>query len=585
MIYVAKRDFRYKRKEKRKMKLKKTTASLLTMTLLFTFVSAYLPQIATAQPIEVIWLTHWTEPAEITYWDTVIDQYEYETGYTVDIMMDRVEFDALYQTIMMRHAAGEDPDIMHQHAMWIPTFATWRVPPSTSIIAVPDNATVQENVRANWTAAAVAGSTYKSIVWGYPSEFNSWALVYNRYLFTQRIAELTLEGKTENATLLTNVLAKLDDLTPPLSPLSYTELTDAASLLTKWEWDATLGSYVITQTGFTPFVEGMYEEQRFQFLSMLFSNGGQYLNLVTRQALFDSTAGYQVMQLYRNLGYVIDTNTTAPGLQTVYDPLNLPGYWYEAWADETLAMIILPTWMTGVRGGMGERFSHLGIAPIPVGPSGSASKSMTYNWVNTVSQRAVDKGDGTAEAAWDFLEWINTPKDAGYITALGRPIGDQVSIMGDYLIYDSILPTRISDVDNGEVSPGVLLTDDFWFSNFSKFAKPPYGVGEVSLLGGQEVQYEVGQMFEGITILNAPVGTTVDIAAANIENILPIPGDITLNYDVAIADAVILIIDWDARPWDPVTIPPTPPWTRGRSDIDDDTIVDIDDAVILGTNY
>lgn len=535
---------------------------MLTIALLSMCALSHFPLTAIASPTTLVWLTHWTEPEEVAYWDAVLAAYKAETG--VEVRRDAVEFEALYETIMLRHAAGEDPDIIHQHAMWLPTFANWQ----THIISVPPSVD-QANVRAYWTPSTTSGSTYKSIVWGYPSEFNSWALVYNRALINARIGELSDPDKTT----LQNVLNKLEADTP----LSYTELTNSAKLLTKW--NTTVSPYVATQTGFVPFIEGMPEEQRYQFMSLLWSNGGEYVDLTVPEALFDSTNGYQVMQLYHNLGFVEDTDP-APGIQPVYDPLNIPDYWYSAWQQETIGMMILPTWMTYVRGAMGDNFGHLGISPIPIGPSGTTSKSVTYNWLNTVTQRAEDEGRATE--AWNFLRWLNEPKPAGYIAALGRPIGDQVSMMGDFLIYDSIVPSRTTDLTNGEVEPGVLLASDFWFSEFIKFGSPPYGRADKPFLKSEEAQYQMGLMFEKVTLLGEDPTTAVNDAAAAIEPpppvILPMAGDINIDGPVNVGDAVPYILDFWATPTDPN-------WNRGRSDIDDSGQVKLADGGLIVKNW
>jgi len=562
------------------MTLRKTTASILAITLLSTFALAYFPLTATAQVTKLVWLTHWTEPGEVAYWDAVIAKYQ-ELHPDIIIQRDQVEFEALYQTIMMRHAAGEDPDIIHQHAMWIPTFANWR----TNILSVPPTAPIdiQQFVKDNWTPATVNGSTYKDIVWGTPTEFNSWALVYNKVVIQNRINELTGDDRT----FLQGVYDKLEADDPLSWDLTETsELVRAAKLLTKWEAGR------ITQTGFCPFVEGMPEEQRFQFLSMLYSNGGEYVDLSVPEALFDSTSGYQIMQLYHDLGYVIDTNTTQAGLQTVYNPMNIPDYWWQAWVDETIGLIILPTWMTYVRDAMGDKFSHLGIAPIPIGPSGTESRSMTYNWVNTVTQRAAN--EGRAQAAWNFLYWLNTPKDKESINVAGpkpglRPIGDQVSYMGDYLIYDSIVPSRTDDLNNGLVEPGVPLKGpgaDFWFDQFIMFGEN-YGKGDLSFLKGEQAQYQIGLMFEGVTTVAKNPTTAVDEAAHAIgdlaspnPDILTMAGDVTLNGIVREDDAVWVMLDWGATPT-------SPKWNRGRSEILEDTppAVNAGDATILAKNF
>lgn len=563
------------------MKLKKAIAFLLTMTLLFTFASTYLALTATAQ-IDlgtITWLTHWTEPEEVWYWANVTEAYEEEMlgkGYKIDIDRHQVEFDILYETIMIRHAAGEEEDIIHMHAMWIPSLANWK----TEIIAIPPP-DVQADVDANWADVTAEGSTFKSYIWGYPSEFNSWALVFNHKLFNDTIAELTDPDKT----FLTNVRDKLMDD----QPLSYTELTNAAKLLTKW--DTSVSPPVITQTGFCPFIEGMPEEQRYQFQSLLWSNGGEYLDLEAPETLFNDQSGYEVMQLYYDLGYE-DIDPVADGVQSVYDPLNTPDYWWAAWADETLAMMILPTWMTYVRDAMYGYFDHLGIGPIPIGPSGTKSVSATYNWFNAVTQRAED--EGRADAAWNFLRWLNEPRSSGSVLLPGAPAigpvpkGDGCSIMGDFLIYDSIVPSRESDLANGRLTvddpplnQGGLIVDDFWFADFMKFGSPPYGRSDKAFLKSEEAQYEIGLMFEKVTLdgLHNPPVATVDDAAAKINEILPMAGDVNLDGPVDLYDAILLIDDWWVTPADPDT------WHRGRSDIYEDYFVDIADAIILIINF
>jgi len=539
--------------------LKKATACLLIVMLVFTFAPAYLPQTVTAPIMTLTWLTHWTEPSEVKYWGPVLAKYLAETGVEID--RQTVEFDALYETIMIRHAGNEDPDLIHIHTMWIPELANWKA----NILSVPPDP-VQADVGENWTEATADASTWKGFTWGYPTEFNSWALVYNEMLFNNTIAGLEDPDKT----FLTNVRNKLNND----ENITYTELTNAAILLTKGTPPA------ITQTGFAPFIEGMPEEQRFQFLSLLWSNGGEYVDLTVPEATFDGTEGYEVMQLYHDLGFV----------HQVYDPMNMPDYWWGAWSGETVAMMILPTWMSYVRDAMGDNFTHLEIAPIPVGPSGSNSKSVTFSWSNVVTKRAENLGRD--DEAWDFLEWLNTPRPQGYIDDTGGggvgliPRANDTSIMGDFLAYDSIVPSRITDRENARTwdkdNPGCVgdsIAEDFWFAEFMKFGSPPYGRSDKTFLNAEEAQYEIGLMFETITLTNVTsVQARVNLAADNIDAILPMAGDVNMDGPVDIYDAVLMVRDIDA-------VPGAPNWNIGRCDINDNGVVGLADVILLSTNY
>lgn len=302
------------------------------------------------------------------------------------------------------------------------------------------------------------------------------------------------------------------------------------------------------------------------------------------RVLFNGIEGTQVMELYHELGYHLKT----------YDPNNMPDYWWQAWVDETIGMMILPTWMTYVRDAMPGTFDHLAIAPIPKGPTaGAESRSATYNWINVVSQRAKDQG--RADAAWHFLRWINAERPQYDIPLPGAPTigsvpkGDGVTIMGDYLIRDSIVPSKINDQSNGRLTvddgtghgtAGPLISEDFWFKGFMDMGKPPYGQSDEPFLTTKEVQYEIGQMFEKVTILAAEPTTAVQDAANKVQLLLPMPGDVNIDGNVDIYDAVHMIKDIDAT-W----LSPPEVWIRGRSDVNDDLVVDGADTTTLSTNY
>jgi len=513
--------------------------------------------------VSLVWLTPWMDLTEREYWDKVIARYK-ETG--IEIQRQSVwSSDALYEEIRWRHMFGNDPDIISMPAMWLPEFANWKTP----ILAEPPS-WVQAYVKSNWIQAAIDSVTWKSFVWGYPSEYGSWALVYNRKLFNDKINSLP-SGHADRV-FLEGVLAKLEADTPLRWDLTATsEFTKAAILLTIWSVDE------VTQTGFCPMITYGSEEEHYQFLSLLWSNGGEYLNLTTPEPLFNSTKGVEVMQLYYNLGFVYGT----------YNPLDLPDYEWSAWEDETIAMIIFPTWMRYIRDAMEENFNNLGVAPIPIGPSGSTPVSAVYNWLTGVSQKA--KNEGRADAAWSFLTWLTTPLPAESIDLgvpeIGKiPKGNNVSIMGDFLIYDNRLPSRTSDQQNGQLSvggaPGPLIKDDFWFKGFMDIGAK-YGKLDKPFLTSYKAQCEIGTMFEKVVTVGIDAATAMRDAAAEIAAILPIAGDVNINGIVDIYDAVILISDWFATPTGPYWYK----WNRGRSDCNDNNYAGLDDALVIVDNY
>jgi len=520
------------RKEKRKMKLKIMKVLVMTTALLLTL--SCMPYRSTHASTTLIWLTHWTEVSEVEYWqgeNNPLAEYEALTG--VHVEMQTVEFENFYTEIMLRHTAGNDPDILHINAMWVPEFVK-----VANLLAEPPQS-IRDDVKANWTAPTVTGSTYLYKTWGYPTEYNSWALVYNKKLLEEA-------GYTE-------------------PPKTWDELKTIANATTKWE------EGVLTQTGFSPFVEGMPEEQRWQFMSLLWSNGGEYLDLGTPAVRFNNTQGVEVMQLLYDLKTIYKT----------FDPVNFGeggAYWWDGWVNENIAMMVLPTWMSYLREAMNWTspedqgyFTDIGIAPIPVGPHGTKSQSVVYNWINVVTKKS--ETDGRATEAWKFLQWLNSPRPS-----LGRgnlPAGEVVSRMGDYLIMDSIIPSRTSD----QALP--FLTEDLWFKGFIEMGKAPQGRADRYFTTTEKVQYEIGVMFENVITLGNDPASEVAAAASRIAPLLPkgeaLLGD--LNYDGKVS-----ILDISTAAFAYGTSPPHPRWDA-RADTNGDNKINIQDISRIAKNF
>lgn len=543
---VAKRSFR-KKKERRetKTKLSHETIPLLLLLLLVTLTLARMPIPASAQATEIEMLTFFAEPSERQYWDQVIPKFQTETGITVK--HTAVEFDSLFDEIMRLHLLGQDPDIISVHGMWLPRFASYKDPILTE--AVPS--AVRADVEANYLPAAVAGATYRGIIYGYPTEVDSHALVYNK----TRI---------------------------PVPPATWEELKTMAKANTQRD-----GTGAIYVTGFMPYINGN-EEKRYEFMNLLWSNNGEFLDLSGElgewgvpKALFNSTQGVEVLQLFDDLN-----DNKHPG-QGTYDPDILPDIYWQGWVDGRITMATIPTWFNYIRDALGpDFFTELGVAPIPIGPSMVAaggtypedSVCVTFNHMFGVTQRA--ENEGRAEAAWTFLQWINTPRPAGYIptSAVGPiPRGSGCSILGDYFIFDGILPSRNGDRLNGLTKEGAHLADDFWFKGFIDMMEL-YGRPDKPFIKSQEVQDKVGIMFERVASYGEDPRTVADETAAEVNPILPAPGDANMDGTVNVYDGMLVTFDLDARPGDAN-------WNRGRADVVEDNWISGKDGGLIVYNF
>lgn len=554
--------------------------SLLMLLLLSTLTLAYLPITAIANPTEIEVLSIYTEPEERAYWAEVLKKFASLPAYAdITIKWTPIEMDDVFDAVMRRHTVTmDDPDIFLMHAMWLPKFVDYRDP----IVTNKTPTDVTYDVQHNFIPATVAGSSYQGIVYGYPTEFNSWAVVFNHRIFNDTIAGKSgMNPAGKNSQTLIDVRAKLRG-EPPYTgpqPISYAELTAAARLLTTR--DTTQAGSPINLTGFVPGTMGFgNEEKRFEFMSLLWSNNGEFLDLSGDpalgqrpwgypEALFNSTQGVEALDLFYNLNEKV---VGAGSPLASYNPDIDIGVGWTGWAEEKIAMVIAPTWLTYVRSAMGTRFqTNLGIAPIPYGLGGSASttKSVIYNWMAAVSQKA--ETEGRADEAWRFLQWLHEGRTAGYISA-PAPIGNipkttGVSIMGDWLITDSTLPSRLGD----QVDPRLT---DFWFKGFMRQANL-YGRSDKPFMKSEEVQDRVGVMFERVagSYSENPrdVGATMGVAnetARDVNALLPAPGDINMDGVVGVSDAIIVIRDWNAKP------PPDATgnrWYRGRANVIDAT--------------
>lgn len=339
--------------------------------------------------VTVTFLTHWA-PETVDLLDAAGTAYsEAHPNVTVDIQA--VPFGDLLTTVRSQAGSDSAPTIAGIYDLWLPELVRDGI-----VAPAPD--TVAADVSENWPQGPATAASQDGVIYGVPNEIDLYALNYNTRLFE----EAGIDGP----------------------PSTWDELVADAEALTVRDGDR------ITQQGFG-LINSWAAGAVHPFASLLASNGGTLIGEDGMPAL-DTPQALETFELYENL--VSGVDVTDPTMGTA--DANTNGPFVENFVAGNTAMIIMANWWEStIRTGMGdEAFADIATAPIPVGPSGESSSSISYSWMTVVSASA---SDAEQAAAWDFLTWLNGP-DSGEGGA---------SAMGAILMSMGILPTRNSDVE------------------------------------------------------------------------------------------------------------------------------------------
>jgi multiple sugar transport system substrate-binding protein len=208
------------------------------------------------------------------------------------------------------------------------------------------------------------------------------------------------------------------------------------------------------------------------FASLLVSNGGDLV--VDGKPALDSKVAGETFALYEDM---VKQGYTDPSMGTA--DANTTGPFLDNFVSGKTGMIIMANWWeSALKAGMGDKFSNIATAPIPVGPSGDKARSISYSWMTVVNAGA---SEAEQKAAWDFLAWLNG-KDSGQNGA---------SAMSDILMSMGILPSRSSDVGAHQAKLG----GDFLKGYVEVLADAkPFPV----VLGGQEFSESLQQVIESL---------------------------------------------------------------------------------------
>ncbi|WP_022883533.1 extracellular solute-binding protein [Glaciibacter superstes] len=344
----------------------------------------------------VTFLTHWG-PDQVTMLEDAAAAFTKENpDVTVDVQA--VPFGNLLSTLRTQGASADGPTITGIYDLWLPELVR-----DGLADAAPDD--VATEVTDNWPSSLVDAASSEGTVYGVPNEVDLYQLNYNTALF----AEAGIDGP----------------------PATWDELLDDAAKLTKSEGGTT------TQQGIG-FITGWGSGAVHPFLSLLASNGGTFLNEDGTASALGDDAALETAELYQKL---VDDKLTDPSKSTAN--ANTTGPYLDNFAGGKTAMIIMANWWeSAIKDAMGDDYKNVATAPIPVGPNGTESSSISYSWMTTVNAKA---DDDKRDAAWKFLSWLNGP-DSGEAGS---------SAMADILLSMGILPSRNSDI---EVNAAALET-------------------------------------------------------------------------------------------------------------------------------
>lgn len=355
----------------------------------FLALAFVLGSFASAQnEVNLTYLTHWP-PEQVAMLEEAIASYV-ELEPNVNINVHAVPFGNLLSTLRTQAASPSGPTITSIYELWLPELVRDEV-------AAPAPEPYAQDVRENWTEGTISSASVEETVYGYPNEVNLYALNYNKRLFE----EAGLSGPPE----------------------TWEELIDYAKRLTKRDESGN-----IIQQGFG-LINSWPAGVVHPWLSLVYSNGGQLLASGEPQLTSDATMA--VTELYHQL--IFEDQVTDPAMGTAN--ASTTGPYLQNFANGRTAMIIMANWWeSALKSSMGEDFQNVATAPIPVGPNGSGSHAVSYAWLTTVNGQA---GEAQQAAAWEFLQWLNSPESSE----------NGSSAMGNILMSMGIMPSRTSDIE------------------------------------------------------------------------------------------------------------------------------------------
>ncbi|GII82518.1 bicyclomycin resistance protein [Sphaerisporangium siamense] len=400
----------------------------------------------------ISFLTHWG-PEQVTALKAAATAFQKKNpGITVTVRA--VPFANLLTTLRTQGASPNGPTMAGIYDLWLPELVR-------DGLAAPAPADAAKDLTGAWPANLVEGVTKQGQPRGYPNEVDLYALNYNKKLFAE--AGIAAPPKT------------------------WDELASAAAKLTKREGGK------VTRQGFgviTSWAAGVVHP----WLSLVNSNGGALVDGSTPK--LDDPKVQAATELYAKL---VKDGVTQPSMSNAN--ANTTGPYLDNFVNGKTGMIIMANWwQSALKEAMGDRYSDVGVAPVPVGPDGTASAPVSYSWLTMVNGKA-DKAK--QDAAWKFLTFLNGP-DSGK---------NGSSAMGDILVSMGILPSRTSDLSAHKAD----LSDPFLTAYVDQL---PQAKPFPAVLGGEEMSQAVQKHIENVVFGKETAKDAMDAAQREVAGIL-----------------------------------------------------------------
>jgi multiple sugar transport system substrate-binding protein len=338
---------------------------------------------------KISFLTHWS-PETVKALEADVAEYR-KTHPKVEIDIKAVPFGDLLTTLRSQAGSSSGPTMSSIYDLWLPELVR------DGVLAKAPGANAGE-VSSGWPKNLVADATVQGSVYGYPNEVDLYALNYNKKLFSE--AGIAAPPKT------------------------WDELRADAQKLTKRDGDR------IKTQGFG-LISSWAAGTVHPFTSLLNSNGGALID--GGKPTLNTPQAAQTFQLIEDLVKKDKVTDAAMGTADA----NTTGPYLDNFVSGKTAMIIMANWWeSALKAGMKDKFSDIGTAPIPTGPSGDGTPhSVSYSWMTVVNGKA---SDAKQKAAWEFLAWLNGKES-------GKKQG--ASAMSDLLQSMGILPSANADLE------------------------------------------------------------------------------------------------------------------------------------------
>ena len=322
-------------------------------------------------------MTHYSAQQEVEL-KKYIDKWNTENPNIQVNHKSIADFGQLLPTIMAQQTSGQSADILHVYSLWGGQLS------KSNVLAAPPS-DVKKDIEANFADAGIKGSTVDGKLLGYPSEVETYALFYNKKL--------------------------LADAGFNQPPKTWDELYTMSKAITKRD-----KSNKVLQEGFG-LTSGWDSAVVHPYLSFVYSAGGSFLNSDGTKANLDTDAGLKALQLEEKF---IKDGVTDPSINVL-----------QGFPSEKVAMTINAGWWNGsLKAGMKDKYSNIGVAPIP-SPDGTTNGSVSYSFFYGVNSHSKHQAE-----AWKFLKWLNSAAQENGATS-----------EANFLVSQGIIPSRNSDVD------------------------------------------------------------------------------------------------------------------------------------------